>query len=592
MAFSFGGFEENEQCNEPPWVLSFLSRTEMLHCAGPFRTDASTSYVRPTGPARLVCDFGDSMTSGSKTDEEAELEQQDEFADEPCEPCVANKAPRPPSHCDESTDTPADIDLGAHSTTHSTSCSDTLASDDLRAPQVPWPQKLLFAKSTSDTSGPAETAESMTGMTKWRFPDAKATKVSTEKVLQHRSASQPCRGRPEARRPQGRPEPKKAAPAKPAAKPAAKLKAARPAQPKPAELRSSKAKVLQDAATQTATKPTKRDAASQRPGKASAKPTRKCGSASTGGGTVPPKTARPKTPRSRGVAGVGVRSTSAKPSAKPSANAKPSTKPTRCTRPWKMNRSFSAPTISATQKSKAPRRSRSAGPQPLHRRCDRCVACLMAELRSVWPMGPRSNSSGGCWCCARAKSPKSKPRQTRPPSRSCSRSRRHSEWREQKEAEEEEAQEKVEDKAEMEEEQSLEHRESSEPSSSQEAVAQLKQGQAACLDGAVQTDSCRTVCPWRHAEQRHAENSEFAGFLVQQIPEVEGLSMSGDMDRSLPCIPPSWMCVQEIVEIVGIRQFAFGGILPEKQSLTQAESTNSHRLVAALTQARAGHSMS
>ena len=348
-------------------------------------------------------------------------------------------------------------------------------------------------------------------------------KAKAAKASQQRSMSQPCRGHPPARNTQARTaQPKRASNAKPVRK----------AEPKPAPPRSSSKARVKDVSTQTAEKP-----CNQKQGKVDASRARKCGKA-------PPRSAQPKTPRGRGPrAGSAIGARASRP---------------RTTRPCKMNRSFSAPTISATQKSKAAdalRRSQSAGPL-CHRRC---VACLVAELRSMsWPpLRP-----GTCVCSARR----------RPSRKAESRSRSR---RIEKTAENEKDAEKV-----------LEPQELIPWSSPQELIAlgQLMQlRQAACLDGAVQTDYCELAGPRPSSAQHHATNSEFKGIFAQQMPQIKDLSVSADsLDRRLPCIPLSWTCIHEFTRM---RQFALTGMLPSPPSMAGQEiATSGNRTVATLTQ--------
>ena len=381
---------------------------------------------------------------------------------------------------DESTATPPPP--GGHS-----SCSETLASEDHSAQHIPWPQKLI-------------------GKAIERAPSPTDVRVST--VPQWRSTSQPCRGR-DVRRPVGRPEPKRAT--------------ARPADRR-AEVWEPLRKVtsIKDAATQTSRrKPrctTSRtlQAQSQRQAVAATKTVRK---SDIGPGLS--RSARCKTPRSR------ARASSAKQGPKP----RPSTRPMK-------NRSYSAPTVSTTQRSVASqnqRRSHSAG--PCHHR--RCVACLMAEIRSMsWPPG----------LCAR------KPRLYKA---SKSRSQSH-EKKPKKPCKAEQTQRALEQ----------------EPSGKSQEATQ-PETRVPRLDGAVQTDSSVF-----QAELHPAENSEFVGHVVQQMPEVEGVACDEALDRRLPCIPPSWMCIQEVT---CTRKFV-GGILRKP---TTAESNSNLRAagLAALAQA-------
>jgi len=451
--------ESSTRMGESPGLRSVSVRTE--------RTETSNAR-----PARLVCDFGDSVSSNSSDEvREVEAEKPDELGESGG---VTSLTPS-----DESTATPPPP--GGHS-----SCSETLASEDHSAQHIPWPQKLI-------------------GKAIERAPSPTDVRVST--VPQWRSTSQPCRGR-DVRRPVARPEPKRAT--------------ARPADRR-AEVWEPLRKVtsIKDAATQTSRrKPrctTSRtlQAQSQRQAVAATKTVRK---SDIGPGLS--RSARCKTPRSR------ARASSAKQGPKP----RPSTRPMK-------NRSYSAPTVSTTQRSVAAqnqRRSHSAG--PCHHR--RCVACLMAEIRSMsWP---------SCLCARKPRLYKA----------SKSRSQSH-EKKPKKPCKAEQTQRALEQ----------------EPSGKSQEATQ-PETRVPRLDGAVQTDSSVF-----QAELHPAENSEFVGHVVQQMPEVEGVACDEALDRRLPCIPPSWMCIQEVT---CTRKFV-GGILRKP---TTAESNSNLRAagLAALAQ--------
>ncbi|CAE7747955.1 unnamed protein product, partial [Symbiodinium sp. CCMP2456] len=453
--------ESSSRMGESPGLRSVSVRTE--------RTETSN-----TRPARLVCDFGDSVSSNSSDEiEQVEAEKPDELGESGG---VTSLTPS-----DESTATPPP--LGGHS-----SCSETLASEDHSAQQIPWPQKLIG---------------------KAMEPAPSLADVRANTVPQRRSISQPCRGR-DVRRPVGRHEPKRAS---------ARLQAdRRPEVWEPLHKVTS----IKDAATQTARRKPRcttsqtLQAQSQRQAVAATKTVRK---SDIGPGLS--RSARCKTPRSR------ARASSAKQGPKP----RPSTRPMK-------NRSYSAPTVSTTQRSvvaqNQKRRCHSAG--PCHHR--RCVACLMAEIRSMsWPPG----------LCAKPSLHKA----------SKSRSQSH-EKKPKKLCKADQTQKALEQEA---------------SGNSQEAT-QPEQSRMSRLDGAVQTDSSVF-----QAELHNAENSEFVGQVVQQMPQVECAACDEGLDRRLPCIPPSWMCIQEVT---CMRKFV-GGILRKP---TTAESNSNLRAagLAALAQ--------
>ncbi|CAE7590540.1 unnamed protein product [Symbiodinium sp. CCMP2592] len=447
--------------------------------SGGTQIDLQRTETSNARPARLVCDFGDSVSSCSsdEVDQVGAEKQPDKLGE------TGGVGSLTPS--DEATATPPP--LGGHS-----SCSETLASEDHSAQQIPWPQKLI-GKATE------------------RAPEAAmVSAVPHVPQPRWRSTSQPCRDlrRPGALGP-GRHEPKRAT--------------ARPADPR-SELWEPLRKVMsiKDAATQTSRrKPraatSQTQSQSQRQAVGAAKPVRK---PDIGSGLS--RSARCKTPRSsRGRA---------------SSVAKQGPKPRPSTRVMK-NRSYSAPTVSTSQRSvvaaqNPKRRSHSAG--PCHHR--RCVACLMAQIRSMsWPPG----------FCAR------KPRlQKASKSRSCSQSKTQKP--------------KLYSPAEIRAQKVLEQSQSPQesPGNFQEAKPQ-PQSQVSRLDGAVQTDS--SLFQALHA----AENSEFAG-NVQQMPEVECVACDEGLDRRLPCIPPSWMCIQEVT---CMRKFV-GGILRHPTAPTAESNSN------------------
>jgi len=450
--------ESSTRFGESPGLRSVSARTE--------KTETSN-----TRPARLVCDFGDSVSSNSS--DEVEL-------------VGAEKQPGSLTPSDEATTTPPP--LGSHS-----SCSETLASEDHSAQQIPWPQKLI-------------------GKAIERAPDLADAQISAvPHVPQWRSTSQPCRR--DVRRPgplgPGRHEPKRAV---------------RPADrgPERSELWEPLRKVtsIKDAATQTSRrKPrgatSQTQSQSQRQGVGAAKPVRK---PDIGSGLS--RSARCKTPRSS--------------RAQASSVAQQGPKPRPSTRVMK-NRSYSAPTVSTSQRSVAAaqnpkRRSHSAG--PCHHR--RCVACLMAEIRSMsWPPG----------LCAR-KSRLQKASKSRSGSQSAKTQKP-----------------KLYSSAEIRAQKVLEQSPQESPANFQAAQPEPEQSQASRLDGAVQTDS--SLFQALHP----AENSEFAGH-VQQMPEVECVACDEGLDRRLPCIPPSWMCIQEVT---CMRKFV-GGIL--RHPMTAESNSN------------------
>ena len=422
---------------------------------------ARTGASAKTRPARLVCDFGDSGTSSC-----ADATELAELGD-----C---NTPSGPFACDDSTATPVVPALC------STSCSETLASEDMPATEVPWPRKLVPARSSANLAARAAVG---------RPPEPQAKAVPVRQV---RTTLQPSHAARSTQR-----QPKRAASAK-------------QPQRKPDFTRSSgKAGALKDAATQTIEKPRN----PQKPGKSAAAKPSNCPAATT-------KNARTKTPRGR---------------ASRTASCSKVTRPVRSTRLCKMSRSFSAPTISATQKCKAQdtRRAQSAEPS-CHRRC---VACLVAKISSMsWPPS-RSGSPGGCLCCA-ARSKLARKAKSRSQSR----------------------QKMTVSSAEKSAEAGAETQTLRSSSQDLAALAQLVQlSRVACLDGAVQTNSS-AAGPWLETEQ-YAPNSELAGVLVKQMPEAQSVPVSDDtLAQQLPCIPRSWMCVRELTRM---RHLTLGGKLPD-----------------------------
>mmetsp|Transcript_54733 Transcript_54733/g.127727 ORF Transcript_54733/g.127727 Transcript_54733/m.127727 type:complete len:619 (+) Transcript_54733:20-1876(+) len=183
--------------------------------------------------------------------------------------------------------------------------------------------------------------------------------------------------------------------------------------------------------------------------------------------------------------------------------------PRRPTKPVKLTGSFSLPTISAAQKSRdasqVPEGPHNARSKSLERVCHRrCVACMVAEIRSLsWPRATHE-----CRC----------------PPRRRSQSRRAARKPRRK---------------------GLEGKEvpSSEAAELQNLARLSSLPVAECFSGA-----------WLQVSREAVSNSEFILDLAKpSMQEVGDLAGEGVASRSLPCVPLSWICVNDLASFTRVQ---------------------------------------